>query len=121
MSWYLFFLFLMAAFYIYAGIGHFTRPWFFYKITPPMLQPYKKTINVIVRVAEICGGIGLLIPDTRAWAAWGILALLVAVFPANIYMLTSKGAGMKFPLWGLWVRLPIQFILMAWAYYYTLN
>ena len=121
MSWYLFFLVLMAAFYVYAGIGHFRRPWFFYKITPPLLQPYKKSINVIVGIAEICGGIGLLIPDTRVWAAWGILALLVAVFPANIYMLTSKGAGMKFPLWGLWLRLPIQFILIAWAYYYTLN
>lgn len=120
MNWFLTFLVLKAAFYIYAGAMHFKKSWFFYKITPPQLQPYKKEINIIVGIAEICGGIGLLIPDTRVWAAWGIIALLVAVFPANLYMLKTKGAGMKVPLWGLWLRLPIQFILIAWAYYYTM-
>ena len=108
---------LQALFYIYAGYSHFKKSWFFYKITPPWLQPYKKTINVIVGVAEILGGVGLLISQTRILAAWGIIALLIAVFPANIYMLTSGGAGMRISKTFLWVRLPIQFVLIALAYF----
>ncbi len=120
---YLYYLLLIpqALFYIYAGFMHFKKSWFFYKITPPFLKPYKEIINVVVGVAEILGGIGLLIPFSREWAAWGIIALLIAVFPANIYMLTSKGAGMKIPLWQLKLRLPIQLLLIIWAYYFVLN
>lgn len=110
---------IFAAFFLYAGIGHFTKAWFFYKITPPLLQPYKKTINVIVGVAEIAGAIGLIIPQTRAAAAWGIIALLIAVFPANVYMLQSKGAGMKISMTFLWIRLPLQLVMLWWAYQYT--
>ena len=110
-------LIIQSIFYTYAGYSHFKKSWFFYKITPPLLQPYKKTINVIVGVAEIMGGIGLLIPQTRVIAAWGIIALLIAVFPANIYMLTSGGAGMKISKTFLWIRLPLQFVLIAMAYY----
>ncbi len=108
-----------ALFFIYAGIMHFRKSWFYYKITPPALQKWKKEINVIVGIAEIVGGIGLLIPQTQSMAAWGIIALLIAVFPANIYMLTSKGAGMNIKMWFLWLRLPIQFVLIAWAYALT--
>ncbi len=111
--------FLIAAFFLYAGFSHFKKAWFYYKITPPWLQKWKEPINTIVGVAEIAGGIGLLIPQTQALAAWGIIALLIAVFPANIYMLTSGGAGMKVPMWLLWVRLPLQFVLLALMYHYT--
>ena len=112
-------LYPMALFYIYAGYLHFKRAWFFYKITPPLLQPWKKPINTIVGIAEIAGGIGLMIPQTQSYAAIGIILLLIAVFPANIYMLTSKGAGMKFKMWALWLRLPLQLVLIAWAYWYV--
>lgn len=112
-------LILIALFFIYAGYSHFKKAWFFYKITPPYLQKWKEPINIIVGVAEIAGGIGLLLPMTRTWAAWGIIALLIAVFPANIYMLTSKGAGMKIKMWFLWLRIPLQFVLIALMYYYT--
>lgn len=111
--------FVMAAFYGYAGYSHFKNPRFFYKITPPALKKWQDPINTIVGIAEILGAIGLLIPMTQSAAAWGIIALLVAVFPANIYHLMAKGAGMKVPMWGLWLRIPIQFVLIAWAYYYT--
>ena len=117
---YYIFLFIYAAFYVYAGYAHYSKPWFFYKITPPILQKWKKPINVIVGIAEVLGGIGLLIPQTRPLAAWGIILLLIAVYPANIYMATSRGAGMKINQTFLWIRLPLQFVLMAWAYYYTL-
>jgi uncharacterized membrane protein len=72
-----------------------------------------------VGIAEIAGGIGLLIPQTRSAAAIGIILLLIAVFPANIYMLTSKGAGMKIKNWFLWLRLPLQLVLLAWAFWYV--
>lgn len=111
-------LFIYAAFYLYAGYSHFKNPKFFYKITPPLIKEWAKPINVIVGIAEIAGGIGLLIPQTRSAAAWGIIALLIAVFPANIYMLTSKGAGMKIKMWFLWLRLPLQFVLIWWAWQY---
>lgn len=114
------FLVIFSGFFIYAGISHFRRPWFFYKITPPSLKKWQKPINVIVGVAEIMGGIGLWIPQTRVMAAWGIFLLLIAVFPANIYMYQSKGAGMKISQKFLLIRLPLQFVLLAWAYYYTL-
>jgi len=115
------FLFLFAGFFIYAGVTHFTKAWFFYKITPPWIKKWQKPINVIVGVSEILGGIGLLIPQTRVMAAWGIIALLIAVFPANIYMLTSNGAGMKINKTFLWIRLPLQLVLIAWAYYYIVG
>lgn len=119
MNFYFISLLLMAAFYIYAGYMHFKKPWFFHKITPPMLKKWKKSINIIVGVIEIGLGIALLIPATTSLAAWGVIALLIAVYPANIYMLTSKGAGMKIPMWQLWLRMPIQFLLIGWAYFYT--
>lgn len=114
------FLVIFSGFFIYAGITHFRKAWFFYKITPPALKKWQKPINVIVGVAEILGGIGLWIPQTRVMAAWGIFLLLIAVFPANIYMYQSKGAGMKINQKFLLIRLPLQFVLLAWAYYYTL-
>ncbi len=112
-------LVLFAAFFIYAGVSHFRKAWFFEKIVPPYLKKWKKPINIISGVAEIIGGIGLLIPQTRVMAAWGIFALLIAVFPSNIYMYTSKGAGMKINQNFLLIRLPLQLVLLAWAFYYT--
>ncbi|MEL7001103.1 MAG: MauE/DoxX family redox-associated membrane protein [Bacteroidota bacterium] len=112
-------LYLMSAFYVFAGTMHFYKPRFYYKVTPPALLPWKRPINIISGAAEIAGGLGLLIPATQSLAAWGIILLLIAVFPANIYMLTSKGAGMKIKMWILWMRIPLQFVLIAWAYWYT--
>ena len=119
MEWKELLLYPMALFYLYAGYNHFRKKWFYYKITPPALQPWKELINAIVGVAEILGGIGLLFSFSRSMAAWGIILLLIAVFPANIYMLTSKGAGMKIKQWLLWLRLPVQLLLLVWAYWYT--
>lgn len=112
-------LIIMAAFYIYAGYYHFKNPKFFYKVTPPFIKKWEKEVNIIVGVAEILGGIGLLIPFTRSLAAWGIILLLIAVFPANIYQAISKGAGMKVPMWVIWLRLPLQGVLIWWAYTFT--
>lgn len=109
--------YIMAILYILAGINHFVNPRFYYKITPPFLKN-KPLINVISGGAEILLGI-MLFTSFSSWAAWGIIVLLIAVFPANVYHLQQKGAGMKIPVWALWVRLPMQLILIYWAYVFT--
>ena len=111
-------LIAMAVFYIVAGLNHFKVPKFYYKLIPPFLGN-KKLINVASGAAEVILGVALLIPILSHWAAWGIIALLVAVYPANIYHLQQKGAGMKVPIWGLWFRLAFQFVFIAWAYWHT--
>jgi len=108
----------MALLYLGAGINHFRLPKFYERIVPSYFKN-KKFINEASGVAELILGIGLLIPATSTLAAWGVIALLVAVFPAHIYQLQQKGAGMKVPMWALWLRIPLQFVLIAWAYWYT--
>lgn len=111
-------LYLMAAIYILAGLNHFRVPRLYIRIIPPAL-PSPNTINSISGLAEVLLGIALCIPLLSQWAAWGIIALLIAIFPANIYMLTNAKARMGVPKWLLLLRLPLQVILIAWAYLYT--
>jgi len=115
-------LYIMAAFYIFAGYNHLANPEFYVAIMPPNL-PEPELLNVISGLAEIVLGVFLLEPRTRALAAWGTIALLVAVFPANIYVATANigpegpgsGGGMA-----NWIRLPFQIVFIAWAWWYTL-
>lgn len=114
-------LILMAILYLYAGISHFTNTKFFLKIVPPAL-PKHLAIVYLSGVAEIILGVGLLIPMTSRLAAWGVIALLIIVYPANIYMLQARLQGKKFrkiPVWTLWLRLALQFVLVYWAYLHT--
>ncbi len=111
-------LYLMAALYIFAGVMHFVDPEFFLKIVPPYL-PFHLALVYLSGVAEIILGIALLIPRTRQLAAWGVIVLLIAVFPANVYHYTSGGAGMAIPESMLILRLFIQGLLVAWAWVYT--
>ncbi len=108
-------LLLMAHFYILAGINHFLNPQFYLRIMPPYL-PLHRELVLLSGLVEVLLGAYLLVPAWRRWAAWGTIALLVAVFPANVYQLQAGGAGMDVPLWALWLRLPIQALLIAWAY-----
>ncbi len=109
---------VQALFYIYAGVNHFRHPKFYLRIIPPYI-PNPEMANWLSGAAEVVLGIGLLIPRLSRKAAWGIIALLVAVFPANIYHLTSGGAGMKVPQWTLVARLPFQLVFGLWAYWHT--
>lgn len=110
-------LYLMSALYISAGINHFRRPEMYKRIIPPGFK-YLDIINWTSGTAEIALGI-LLVSPMSHYAAWGIILLLIVIFPANVYHLQQKGAGMKIPEWILWLRLPLQFVLMWWAYLYT--
>ena len=112
-----FFLYLMAAFLIYAGIKHFTDKKFFLKAMPSYV-PYHEAMVKISGLAEIIVGIGLLFEPSRSYAAWGAIALFVAVFPANVYMFTSEKFK-KIPQWMLLLRLPMQGVLIWWAYQYV--
>lgn len=107
-------LWIMAILYILAGINHFINPKFYLKIIPPFL-PWHKALNWISGAAEMVLGIGLLFPAYTSISAWGIILLLIAVFPANIYHF-MKGWRKKKMVWILAIRLPLQFLLIWWAY-----
>ena len=111
-------LYVMAFIYFIAGINHFRNPRLYIKIIPPSL-PNPKLLNSVSGFAEIILGIALCIPIISNYAAWGIIGLLIAVFPANIYMYTNKKAGMGLPKWVLLLRIPLQLLLIFWAYQYT--
>ena len=89
---------------------HFVHPETYLRIMPPAL-PAPRLLVLLSGVAEVAGGLGLLLPATRRSAGWGLLALLVAVFPANVYMISLAGK-LHIPAWVLWARLPLQPLLM---------
>jgi uncharacterized membrane protein len=96
--------------FVSVGILHFVRPGKFVKIMPDI--PYKKEAVYTSGFFEILGGLGLLMPWTRNLAGKGLMALLVAVFPANINMAVQKIDFGSIPHWLLWLRLPLQFALI---------
>ena len=110
-------LWVMAAFYLAAGINHFINPKFYLKIIPPTL-PYPEWLNWISGAAEILLAVALVIPDLQALASWGIILLLIAVFPANVYHFI-KGWRKKKMVLVLALRLPLQALLIWWAYGFT--
>lgn len=112
-------LYVMAFLYIIAGINHFRVPRLYQKIIPTSF-PNPSLLNIVSGALEIILGILLFFPTTTHYAAWGIILLLIAVFPTHIFMLTNTKASMGLPKWLLYLRLPIQIILMYWAYTYTL-
>lgn len=111
---------LFAFFMIVAGISHFIIPGIYIKIVPPQL-PYPEAIVYISGFFEILGGIGLLVPPTSQAAAWGLLVLIIAVYPANINMAVNHIHIDNIPdgNWFQAIRLPFQFVLIAWAYWLT--
>ena len=103
------------------GIRHFQDPAPFERIVPAWL-PSPHVIVLVSGFFEVLGGVGVLVPQTRRFAAWGLVALYIAVFPANVNMalnhvqLTPDGT---LPVWAMWARLPLQFVLIAWAAWFT--
>jgi uncharacterized membrane protein len=114
-------LWLMAGFYIFAGFNHLMNPGFYLAIMPPEL-PNPEWLNVLSGLAEIVLGVYVLEPKVRVLAAWGIIALLVAVFPANLYV-ALENVGAEGPGTGAgagnWVRIPFQAVFVVWAWWYT--
>ncbi|MCB9592905.1 MAG: DoxX family protein [Sandaracinaceae bacterium] len=109
---------VMGVLYIAAGVNHFVNQAFYVSIMPPYV-PWHVAMVWISGVAEIALGIGVLVPKTRALAGWGLIALLIAVFPANLHMALAEPGTYDAPAWGLWLRLPVQALLIAWAWWAT--
>jgi uncharacterized membrane protein len=105
---------------IVVGITHFIVPEQYARIVPPQL-PYPFELVYISGFFEILGGIGLVTPFVSVAAAWGLIALYIAVFPANINMAVNSIPldGIPHIPWLYWARLPFQAVLIAWAYWYT--
>lgn len=118
-------LYVMGPVYVVAGILHFVVPDLYVQIVPPQL-PAPLALVYLSGLAEITLGVGVLHPRTRRVAAWGLVALLVAVFPANVYMATSGVVVEGAPAFiaepdpvARWGRLPLQAVLVLWAWWYT--
>lgn len=110
-------LYLQALLYIAAGANHFINPKGYLAIMPSYI-PAHSAMVIVSGVAEMVLGLGLLFPATRSISAWGLMLLLVAVFPANVFMAVSNRFR-KTPAWLRWARLPLQGLLIWWAYQYT--
>ena len=101
--------------FIAAGVNHFVNPKWYERMVPPPLQDQAGPVVAISGVAEIAGGLGVLLPWTRRLSGLSLVALLVAVFPANVYMAVEPERFKKIPHWALFARLPLQPLMMLWV------
>lgn len=104
--------------FIFIGATHFLMPEKYLEMMPPFV-PEPRLMIYISGFFEILGGIGLLVPQTKRWATYGLTALLLAVFPANIYVAVNNvqlGGFMNYPIYQ-WLRLPLQFALIGWVWF----
>ncbi len=109
---------VLAVAMIAVGVLHFVNPTPFIRIVPPPLPA--AAMVYLSGVFEIAGGVGILIPRVRRLSGIGLIALYVAVFPANIYMALNGiqlDPANPAPTWAAWVRLPFQVLFIAWAYW----
>jgi uncharacterized membrane protein len=109
---------LLGLLFVAAGVNHFVHPDFYVKIMPPYL-PWHHELVALSGIAEVVLGVLVLIPKTTAPAAWGLIALLCAVFPANLHMALNSELFPDLAPAVLWARLPLQGVLIAWAWWFT--
>jgi uncharacterized membrane protein len=111
-------LYLLAVFLIGAGVMHFVMPQFYVRIMPDYL-PWHRELVYLSGVAEIACGLGLLVPRLRRAAAWGTIALMIAIFPANIHVYQHQELiPQASPTMHL-LRLPLQAVIILWAWWHT--
>ena len=109
---------IFAVGFVLAGVNHFLNPTFYLRMMPPVF-PAHLFLVYLSGVFEIALGILLLIPKFTRFAAWSLIALLIAVYPANIYMASDPTIFPEISPTAQYLRLPIQFVLIAWAYWFT--
>lgn len=107
--------YIIGVAFILAGANHFINPEFYLRMMPPML-PAHELLNYASGAAEIIFGALLFIPQTKVVAAWGLIILLIAVYPANIYMAMEAGKSIDISPIIAYIRLPFQF-LFIWLVY----
>ncbi len=110
--------FIIAAIFLCAGTLHFIRPGAYVSVMPNYI-PWHAAMVYISGAAEILGAIGIIIPKTQKWAGWVLIALLIAVYPANIEMAIEafQHQGWSLYFWATLLRLPLQFVLIYWIYW----
>ncbi len=109
---------IMGVLYIAAGLLHFLATPTYMRIMPAYLPAHRELV-LVSGAAEMLGGLGVVVPATRRAAAWGLVLLLIAVFPANLTMVTDHGRFPQVLIWAAWLRLPLQLPLLWWAWRYT--
>jgi uncharacterized membrane protein len=110
---------LLGVAFVAAGVNHFVMPRAYQRIVPPSMKDRARRLVAVSGVAEVAGGLGVLLPWTRRPAGIGLIALLAAVFPANLYMARAPEHFRKIPRWALYARLPLQPLMMWWAWTVT--
>lgn len=113
-----FLLLALALFFVLAGANHFLNPDFYLQIMPPYLPAHLELIY-LSGLLEVLGGIGVLIPRYRRAAGWLLVAVIIGVTPANIHMALHPELYPAIPLWALYLRLPLQALIIAWAWWAT--
>jgi len=113
-------LFFLIMLFFLAGLNHFNNPNFYVSIMPPYL-PLHSELAYISGFFEILGAIGLLFAHTRKLTGYGLLLLLIVIFPANIHMAMHPEYFPDYSKLTLYLRLPLQFLFMAWVYWATLR
>lgn len=111
---------LVAAFFTFAGCMHFVRPRAYEAIVPPYVPRHREVV-IASGLAEIAGGAAIIPTPTRRFARWWLIAVLMAVFPANVHMAVDpeqvRGLDLdRIPRWALWARLPLQPLMMIWVW-----
>jgi len=107
---------LLSLLFIAAGINHFVSPGVYMKIMPGYL-PWPLALVYVSGFFEVLGGVGVAVRRLRRAAGWGLIALLVAVFPANVHMVVNANQFAAIPFWALVARLPLQGVLIAWVWW----
>lgn len=113
---------IFALLFIVGGLLHFFATASYMRIMPPYLPAHRELVY-ISGVVEAALGVLLLIPRTQKLAAWALIPTLLAIFPANVYAAVTASSDQPampgVPVWAAWLRLPLQAVLIGWAYYYT--
>ncbi|MCS3685235.1 DoxX family protein [Salinibacter ruber] len=109
-------VYLIALLFAAAGTAHFVRPSAFTRIVPPYL-PAPYALVYVSGAAELLGALGVLVPGLRRYAGWGLILLALAVFPANVHMALHPADFEGIPAWALYLRLPLQVVLVGWIYW----
>ena len=110
--------YLLCVFFVAAGLNHFINPAFYLKSMPPYL-PWHLFLIYLSGFFEVALGVLLLAPAYTRVAAWGLIGLLIAVFPANIQMALNPQLYPDFSPAALWLRLPLQAVFIAWVFWFT--
>lgn len=110
----------LAVFFVFAGTMHFVIPRRYKAIMPPYVPRHREAVQVS-GLAEIAGGVAVVPPATRRFARWWLIAVLAAIFPANVHMAVNPeqvpGLDLRrVPRWALWARLPLQPMMMWWVW-----